>query len=257
MATSAWPEGLDPNTICFSLDVEWAPQAVIDDTRALFDEYGVKATFFVTHAGVMVPGHERGIHPNFFRSGDTYKALAGAGTLTDAQIHEHVIATTLSYAPEARGVRAHSLHYDSALLPIYRRLGIEYECSYRMPFVAGLRPFWTQRDIVAIPSYYSDFFDLLTGASRFELERLDLGNAGIKVCDFHPVVVFTNVPSEAEYTARKGIYHDPERLLASRHVGKGVRTLLRDLLEHIALRRIPTMTLGELNALWRTVPAWP
>ncbi len=253
----AWPDGLDPKTICFSLDVEWAAPAVLDDTRALFDEFGIKATFFVTHAGVEVPGHERGIHPNFRRNGDTYRALPDAQARTDAQVDEHVVITTLAYAPEAKGVRAHSLHYDSALLPLYRRLGLEYECSYRMPLVAGLRPFWNQHDVVAIPSYYSDFFDLLTGASRFDLERLHLEREGVKVCDFHPTVLYTNVPDEAAYLARKDFYHDPDRLLASRHEGKGPRTLLRELLHYVAANKIPTMTLGEINQAWRTIPAWP
>ena len=45
-----------------------------DDLRALFDQHGVSATFFVTHAGVRLPGHERGLHPNFRQNGDTYRA---------------------------------------------------------------------------------------------------------------------------------------------------------------------------------------
>ena len=35
-----------------------------------------------------------------------------------------------------QGLRAHSLYYDLAvlpLLPLYRRLGVEYDCSYQMP----------------------------------------------------------------------------------------------------------------------------
>lgn len=252
----AWPDGLSKNTICFGVDVEWAVPAIVDDTRALFDEFGIKATFFVTHAGVAVPGHERGIHPNFRRSGDTYRALADAGARTDAEVSEHVIATTLAFAPEAKGVRAHSLHFDSTLLPLYRRAGLEYECSYRVPLVPGLHPFWNQNEIVTIPSYFSDYFELLTGASCFDAERLGLDRDGIKVLDFHPTIIYTNVPSEAEYAARKAFYSDPARLLSSRHRGKGARTLFRDILEYVAGHRIPTLTLGELNAAWRTLPGW-
>ena len=36
-----------------------------------------------------------------------------------------------------RRLRAHSLHYDSTLLPLYRKLGLEYDCYY-MPI--GRRP---------------------------------------------------------------------------------------------------------------------
>ena len=107
-----WPEDLDPDTVCFSVDVEWAADAVTADLRMLFDEHGVAATFFVTHNGISVPGHERGLHPNFLRSGDTYRGFSGAGQASDRGIYEHVVSTTLSFAPEAKGVRAHSLFYE-------------------------------------------------------------------------------------------------------------------------------------------------
>src|SRR5690349_3088348 len=50
----------------------------------------------------------------------------GEPTLTDEQIHTHIVSTTLAFAPEAKGLRAHSLLYDSTLLPLYRKLGLEY-----------------------------------------------------------------------------------------------------------------------------------
>lgn len=242
---------LSRGTVCFSVDVEWATAPVIDDLVRLFDEHGVRATFFVTHAGVSVGDHERGIHPNFRRNGDTYRALADAATASDEQLHDHVVATTLSYAPGAKGVRAHSLRYDSTFLPLYRRHGIEYECSYRLPLVEGLRPVWQQHDIVTIPSYYSDYFDVVTHATGFDVARLRLDAPGLKVLDFHPNVVFTNVPNEASYASMKDWYGDPERLLANRRSGPGPRTVLLQALAHVRDHRVPVMTLGEVNQRWR------
>src|ERR1700730_2608578 len=149
-----WPAGLETNTICFSVDIEWAAAEVVADISALFDTYGVAATFFVTHDGVAVPGHERGIHPNFLRNGDVYRAFPGVEQASDANIYDHVVATTLGFAREAKGVRAHRLFYDSGLLPLYRRLGLEYDSSYHLAFVPHLRPFWKHDDIVEISSFY-------------------------------------------------------------------------------------------------------
>ena len=53
--------------------------------------------------------------------------------VADEQIHAHAVSNTLAFAPEAKG-RTQSLYYDSTLLA-------EYDCSYQMPLVAGLRPF--------------------------------------------------------------------------------------------------------------------
>ena len=251
------PLDLDPQTICFTVDVDWASDEVVVNLRELFDQHGVRATFFVTHANLEVSGHERGLHPNFRRNGDTFKRLLESrgdeDGITDEEIQTHVISTTLAFAPEAKGLRTHSLHYDSTLLPLYRRAGLEYDCSYQMPLVSGLRPFWKQHDIVEIPTYYMDHVDLMTGATGFRLSALGLDQPGLKVFDFHPNMVFINARSEDEYVATKCFHRNPERLLAKRQPGRGVRTLLLDLLEAVSARDLPTATLGEVNARWRAL----
>jgi hypothetical protein len=253
-----WPDGLHPSTICFTVDVEWASDEVLADMRRLFDDHGVRATFFVTHAGVETPGHERGLHPNFRRNGDTFRRLREqrGDDASDEDIHSFVVSQTLSFAPEAKGLRTHSLYYDSTLLPIYQRLGLEYDCSYQMPLVDGLRPFWKQHEIVEIPTFYADHFDIITGATRFDAAALHLDRPGLKVFDFHPNIVFLNANDNAAYMATKSFYHDPDRLLAARQTGRGIRTLLLELLETVARRRLPTATVGEVNRHWRHVEKW-
>jgi hypothetical protein len=80
----AWVCDVDPRTLCFSVDVEWAHPVVLNDVRRLFDEAGIAATFFVTHEGVVTPGHELALHPNFRRNGDSYRALLASGGASSA-----------------------------------------------------------------------------------------------------------------------------------------------------------------------------
>jgi len=152
------------------------------DLRRLFDQHGVRATFFVTHAGVERPGHERGLHHNFRRNSDSYKQVrmihGGEATLTDEQIHTHVVSNTLAFAPEAKGLRTHSLYYDSTLLPLYRLAGLEYDYSYQMPLVAGLRPFWKPHEIVEIRPITPT---ISTWATGFDLAGLALERLGVEV----------------------------------------------------------------------------
>jgi len=253
-----WPPDLDPNTICLTVDVEWAAPPVLDDLRSLFEQYGVHGTFFVTHPGVTVPGHERGLHPNFRQNGDTYRTLQQAlgAAPSESELYAHVVKTTRAFAPEARGVRAHSLFYDSALMPIYVANGIEYECSYLMPLVPGLRPFSKEYGLLGLPTYYADHFDIMNGMSGFDVARLHLDRPGLKVIDLHPNIVFTNARDNAEFMATKAFYHDHERLLGARTPGRGIRTLLLDLLADIAGRNRPTATLSQVAAAWRRLTAW-
>jgi hypothetical protein len=236
--------------------VEWAHPVVLDDLRALLDAAGIVATFFVTHEGVLTPSHERGLHPNFRRNGDGYQAFltahqASMDLPTEIQAQRFVLERTLGFAPEAKGVRAHSLHSDSTLLPIYSALGLQYDCSYDMPFVGGLRPFWKTHGILAIPIYYMDHIDIMTGATDFSLAGLRLDRPGLKVFDFHPNMIYLNASDEAAYQASKSFYHDPERLLAARNHGRGVRTLLLKLIDHVVTRRTSVARLDQINACWR------
>src|SRR5262245_42123946 len=47
-ADCQWPSGLGPDTICFyfTVDVECLAEEVLVDLRTLFDQHGVRATFF-------------------------------------------------------------------------------------------------------------------------------------------------------------------------------------------------------------------
>lgn len=252
MQTPRWPAELDRRTISFTFDVEWAPPEVITDVRHLLDEHGVVGTFFVTHKGVEVPGHERAIHPNFRRNGDIYRALPQAGECTDAAVHEHVIATAHGFAPEAIGVRSHSLYFDSSLLPVYAAHGLQYDASVRLELSPHLQPCRKQYGIVEIPTYYCDYYDLIEHATGWEPAPLALDLPGLKVLDFHPNIVYTNAASLDAYEAIRPFYHDVERLLAARSEGPGARALLVALLEEVERRKLPTATLAQINAWWRS-----
>jgi peptidoglycan/xylan/chitin deacetylase (PgdA/CDA1 family) len=121
-ADCQWPSGLGPDTICFyfTVDVACSAEEVLVDLRTLFDQHGVRATFFVTS----------GPRPNFRRNSDTYRRLRethGEIALADEDRVRPHRSSALAFAPEAKGLRAHSLYHDSAvlpLLPLYRRLGV-------------------------------------------------------------------------------------------------------------------------------------
>jgi hypothetical protein len=236
--------------------VEWAADAVLDDVRSLIDERGVQATFFCTHPGIQAGAHERGLHPNYRRNGDQLNQLrtqggTGSDLLDEGTIYRHVLEATRTFAPEAKGARSHSLYYDSLLMPLYRELGLEYDSSYQIPLVSGLRPFWKEYGILEIPIYFADHFELKTGACGFRASALDLASDGLKVINLHPNMVYLNCASDAQFQACKPFYRNAERLLNARSGGRGVRTLLCELLERIAQLNVPTRTLGEVNAIWR------
>jgi peptidoglycan/xylan/chitin deacetylase (PgdA/CDA1 family) len=252
----------DPGTICFTVDVEWAHSAVLRDVRDLLDRYGVRATFFCTHGGIEVGSHERGLHPNYRRNGATLKEFvaeigaAAAASIDESDLYRQVLRTTLDFAPEAKGARSHSLFYDSLMIPLYREFGLEYDSSYQLPLTPRLQPIWKEYDVLELPIYFSDHFELKTGATGFEVSLLRLDRPGLKVINLHPNMLYLNAVSDQHYTSTKSFYHDPERLLDARFSGHGIRSMVIDLLEDVVLRNLPTATLGEVNEAWRSCPHW-
>jgi hypothetical protein len=242
--------------VSLTIDVEWAATDVLADLVRLLDDRGLRATFFCTHDGVSVDGHERGLHPNFRWQGDTMRqmrreAVAQFDALGDEEIYRRVIDATRAFCPEAIGVRAHSLFYDSLLLRLYRESGLQYDSTYALPLMTGLSPFRKEFDIVELPIYYNDHFDLKAQATNFELSALRLDAPGLKVFNFHPNLVFLNAGTDAHYQESKPHYHDVKRLLATRFQGRGVRTLFLDLLDTLAEKPDRVKPLGEINRWWR------
>src|SRR5207248_91747 len=187
---------------------EWAAPDVLADLVRSLDERGLRATFFCTHPGVEVGNHERGLHPNFRRHGDTLRGLrdrlgAGYDALDEVDIYRHVVGVTHAFCPEAIGVRGHSLFYDSQLMAIYRDSGLEYDSTYALPLTPGLLPIRKEYDILELPIYYNDHFDVKAQATGFELERLRLDAPGLKVFNFHPNLLFLNAATDEQYLISK------------------------------------------------------
>jgi hypothetical protein len=241
--------------VCVTIDVEWAHPDVLADVRALLDERSIAATFFCTHAGIDLPNHERALHPNFRRTGNSALEGAPADLLANDQaFYRHIMSTASAWYPDAVGVRAHSLIADSALLPIYRDFGLRYDSSYMLPLTPGLAPVARACGVVELPIYYMDHWDLSEKATGFTLDRLALSASGLKILDFHPNLIAINAASSADYEACRPHYHDPEWLRAHRRPGRGVRTLFLEVLDALAGRG-RAARLGDVDADWRTARA--
>ena len=241
--------------VVLSVDVEWAHPVVLDDVVTALDERGLRATFFCTHEGISVPGHERALHPNFRRQGNTQ--LDGASPAdSELGFRQQIVDAIRGFCPEAVGVRAHSLFCETELLSVYRAAGLQYDSSALLPLVPGIAPFVQGRGIVELPLYYMDHWDLVEQATAFGLSDLRLDAPGLKVVGFHPNLVYLNAATERDYLDSKAHYQDPDWLRRHRRPGRGVRTLFHELLDRLASGPVPP-TLAALNARFRETAEGP
>jgi hypothetical protein len=231
--------------ILITLDIDWAPDEVIEDTLALFEKYEVKCTLFATHESDVIKNCNRqlfevGIHPNF-------NPIIN-GTSQDSP--EKVIDKLLEIYPESKGVRSHSMTQSSPLLDLFKSKGLKYDSNHFLPYSECLEPFLLWNGLFRIPYNWEDDVHFMY-KNDFSSFGLDLVENCLNVFDFHPIHVFLNTEAESTYINAKEYYHNPDQLVKFRNTtNTGTRDSLIRLLKKINSDKLSNATLLEfyLNA---------
>ena len=181
--------------ISLSFDLDWAPAWATDWIATTMADRGLVGTFFVTHDCASLfrlreLGMELGIHPNYL-PGSSH----GAST-------EEVLDFVQRLVPEARGVRAHALVRSTPLWIEYEKRGFRYEASDLMDGIAGLRPLRAWNGLMRLPIYWEDDVHLMHGLP-LEGEEMGLDADGMKILNFHPVLLALNSSSLEGYQSLK------------------------------------------------------
>ena len=186
------------NDVCLTLDVDWAPEAVLDEVLAQVIAAGARATVFATHPSEALLAQdpdqiEVALHPAFTAEDD-----------------DSPLETLRQTYPHAIGARSHRLFVSSRVLEHYERHGIRYESNMLLPLHPGLAPVARRPRLLSIPFYWAD--DLPTAAEVPGIGDLRLDAPGLKVLDFHPIHVFMNTMSVEHYEAFRPHYSDTAAL---------------------------------------------
>jgi peptidoglycan/xylan/chitin deacetylase (PgdA/CDA1 family) len=220
------------------MDMDWAPDEVIDYSMALLAEHGIKATLFMTNTvGADTTGHELAIHPNF--------------TTIDFEKH---VAERLEEFPEAKGTRSHSLMYTERLRPVYEKYGIEYQSNTMLYRQHSLRPFKISPQTIEVPLFWMDNFyiEMENYAPSYVFDELQCSESGLKVFDFHPVHVFLNTESLDRYNEAKKFYKEPKELAKYRNTEtRGTCDIFKGVLQQMQSSQ-PSRSLMEIAAGYRT-----
>jgi hypothetical protein len=239
------------NEFILTFDLDWAADAAIDEVAELLIARGMKATWFVTHAGEAVDRLRRrpdlfelGVHPNFL-PGSTHGATP-----------EAVLEEVLRIVPEAVSFRPHSVVYSGRLLElIMTKTRLRIDSTFLLPGVEGIRPFVYRQfggELTRVPFFWADDYELGQKLPDWNASRF-FKVEGLKVLDFHPTHVWLNSRSAAGYREMRtrGVAPasmtpaDGERL---RSEGRGARTFLLEVLDQIERTVQPTRWMRELEA---------
>jgi hypothetical protein len=239
---------LETSPLCFTTDIEWAPEWAIRDLFTLADEHGVPLTPFLTHRSEYlasrygmrdaVSSGDVGLHPNFL-PGSTHGATV-----------DEVIASTKALWPDAVSFRSHCFYDDTRMLRRMAESGFRYDSNlfaFLQPMLAPLR---TVAHTVRLPVFWEDDVhsgnQLSWGAGTL---RAAFETPGLKIVNVHPLRVALNVPDEAFHESHRRLESAVDvDSMAEAHRGKGTRTYLEELFAYASGGARPPVRLSKLYA---------
>jgi hypothetical protein len=186
--------------VFFTLDVDWAPDEILDFSLALFRDRRLKCTVFATHETASLDriknddNFEIGLHPNF--NGLLFPQAAPAMQAPNFDGLRAIF-------PGATSIRSHSLVQSSRLQNEFVARGLTHESNTYIPHEAGLelRPWILWNGLIKVPFLFADDLHLYSGPvdRRFDGVR----HAGLCVVTFHPIHLYLNTDSIGAYERYK------------------------------------------------------
>ena len=173
---------------CFTMDVDWASDVVIEYAVHYFKEREIPLTLFFTHRShyidQLVYNNEvaYGIHPNFIQP-----SSQGASK-------EEVVQYCMTQFPQAKAFRGHRWYADNDVYTSLYDKGIRYD-SNLCTLLDVVPPFLHRSGMLSFPVFFED------GAYLYHELDLDFTSArsyfmqkGVKVINIHPMHLVINTP---------------------------------------------------------------
>jgi hypothetical protein len=239
---------LETSPLCFTTDIEWAPEWAIRDLFKLADEYGVPLTPFLTHRSEylasrfgmrdFVSSGDVGLHPNFL-TGSTHGATV-----------DEVITTTKALWPDAVSFRSHCFYDDTRMLRRMADSGFRYDSNLFAFLQPMLAPIRTVAGTVRLPVFWEDDVHSSNQLSwDASVLRAAFETPGLKIVNVHPLRVALNVPDEGFHESRRRLATAADvDAAAEAFRGNGTRTYLEELFAYAGAGARPPVRLSSLYA---------
>ena len=235
-------------SLCLTIDIDWAHDAVIADALALVERAGLPCTWFVTHRTPIldairaVPDQELGLHPNF------NPCFSGEG----GEPARDIVLALRDFVPEAVSIRSHSLTQSSRLAALFRELGLTHESNLLLPpWLGPIAPWTNFKGMIEAPVRWEDDVRLADPSFGDPVEHLALNPL---VVDFHPIHLFLNTASLSDYEASRSIAADPNALLLQRRpaASGGSRDRFKALVDAAREQDVGGLRLRDIRPQGRT-----
>ena len=235
---------------CFTADMDWASEAVLDIFFKKIIPLNIKPTIFVTNASKVIDKYfkigniDRGIHPNFLNNsshGDNFI---------------DVIDTCISFAPESICFRSHRLFDVTDITHLLKeKFGFKYVSNLGTIMQTKITPILCESGLLHYPIFFED------GTHLYNQLNLDMfkymqyfTSPGIKIINFHPMNFVFNSPnmrfmrSIKDSISRKA-YNNIDKLTIERLRNTnevGIGNTIMDIIDFAKSENYSIMSLSEI-----------
>ena len=236
------------NYICFTTDLDWAPEIAIEQMLDLFIENNIGPTVFVTHNSEVIQQKKKfidiGIHPNFVLP-------SSHGTSP-----EEIIDCCFNMVPEAKVFRSHRWFASNDIYDILCKKGILYEsniCTY----MDIIPPFIHRSGMISFPVFFEDGAYIAHSDNlEFEVVKEQFMQNGLKVINIHPMHFALNTPYfsytreiKDRLSREEWNQMDYETLQKLSYKGNGIQAFIRQLVAFSKNNNVKIVTLKEIYEL--------
>ncbi len=238
----------EDNYICFTCDLDWAPEAAIEETMELFVQNEIRPTIFVTHPSYVIDRYkdkiDLGVHPNFILPSSQGSDI------------EEIVDYCVKLVPHAKVFRAHRWFSSNDIYEHFVKLGFTYE-SNLCTDMDIVDPFIHRSGIICFPVFFEDGAYIINSEKLdFNLVKCKFMQKGLKVINIHPMHYALNTPYfkytrqiKDKLTRQEWNMMDKNTLLSLKYDGKGIANFIRDLIGFVKLKNIKIITLDQAYQL--------
>lgn len=176
----------ESNYMCFTCDLDWAPECAIKETMDFFVDNKIHLTVFVTHSSPILEKYKQnvnlGIHPNFIQPSSQGRNI------------EEIIHYCKKLVPEAKVFRAHRWYSSNDIYELLLKYGITYESNV-CTNMEVVEPFIQRSGMISFPVFFEDGAYIINSKKiNFELVKEKFMRKGLKVINIHPMHYALNTP---------------------------------------------------------------
>lgn len=234
---------------CFTSDIDWASEDVLEDFFKIIPYEALKLTTFVTHESKIITSLasekklSRGIHPNFLAKS------------SHGETFEEIAKTCVGFAPEAIGFRSHRLFDVTDITHLLAdKYGYKYVSNLGTTMANQIRPMLHESRLIRYPIFFED------GSHLYNELGLDINpfldyftSPGIKIISFHPMNIVFNTPyikymREIKDSLTREEFNNINQdiISAKRNTGDGITTVIKQIIDMVLEKNYTVLSMDEL-----------